>query len=336
MPAYQLSNVVKKYQHTANPPVLDRICFTIDHIHEGGGNVSSTRDVVKFLIDRNIPVTVFFQCRDPQNPDNDKDKAEEIYALAPHLVTLGVHSLSKGNSQAAQTNNLNLLNGMIQEITGRKSIVMSYHGAGAGAEPHIHYTGIKYSRGIQSAWAVGSDNPLETPVMPLNSVSYSFEYTATRNGAGLVSTLFVHSGELGRNSTKRRIFDSYVKEVVQRRLQAVSYLEAMKSDFRRGGHSSSPTPGGFTPPARGDGPDAKGVFRLSASSDPARRPIKVNFSVTNVRGQQVAAANNIHSKAFNLAVGSYKVTAKKGRETQSSWINLTTAGGIHKIFLLRT
>lgn len=336
MPVYQLSNVVKQYDQVANPPALDKVCFTIDHIHKGSSSVSSTLEVVKFLTNHNIPVVVFFQCRDPRNPHRDKERAEEIYALAPNLVSLGVHSLSKGNSQAAQTKNLNVLNKMIQEITGRKSVIMSYHGAGAGAEPTIHYSGIQYSRGIQSSWAVGMDDPLETPVMPLRSVRQSFEYTVTRNAAGLTSTLFVHSGELGVGSLKRRIFDTYVKAVMQRKLQAVSYLDAMRADFRRGSHRPTEPSSTFVPPARGDGPDERGVFRLSASSDPARRPIKANFSITNVRGQQVAAAQNTHSKAFNLAVGSYKVTAKKGRVTQSAWINLTTAGGIHKIFLMRT
>lgn len=343
MPAYQLSNVRSVYQQTSNTPRLDRVVFTLDHIHGGHASISSTKEVVRCLTARNIPVVVFFQNRNPANPDTDKQDAQEIYALAPHLVSLGVHSLSKGNSQAKQRSNLDVLNGVIKDITGKKSQIMSYHGAGAGPEPGIHYPGIKYARGIQSAWAVGADNPLETPVMPLNNVSRAFEYTQTRNAAGLTATLFVHTGELAPGSVKRRVFDTFVKEVQARRLQAMHYFQAMESDFRGGANRpTDPNPDHSRPPAGGNnggtttdnGP--KGSFKLSASSDPARRPIKADFQIKNSRGQQVAGANHVHTQMFRLPVGQYTVSAKRGNASKSKRINLTAAGGIHEIFLLRT
>ncbi|HIO96680.1 MAG TPA: hypothetical protein EYG71_01985 [Leucothrix sp.] len=67
MPTYVQSHVTKTYQVSANPPVLDRVVFTIDHIHHGGPGLYSTLDVVKFLVDKQIPVTVFLQCSDPLN-----------------------------------------------------------------------------------------------------------------------------------------------------------------------------------------------------------------------------------------------------------------------------
>lgn len=239
MPNYVLSNVIKRYEHSASPPQLDKVVFTIDHIHQGGAGLFSTRDVVKFLTSQQIPVTVFIQCSDPRNRcPADRRNARKIFELNPNLVTLGTHSLSRGTSQSEQLNNHNLLREVIRDITGSNPVTHSYHGRNAGPEPGISYAGIRYARGIKSSWSAAQrGNPLDTPVMGLNSVNHAFEYTRLRNLAGLSATLFVHSNELRNGSVKKRVFDTFIKAVRERRLQALSYLSAMQSDY-----SATPTP----------------------------------------------------------------------------------------------
>ena len=232
MPTYVQSHVTKVYQGSANPPVLDKVVFTIDHIHQGGPGLYSTLDVVRFLVGKQIPVTIFIQCTDPLNLcPVERASAAQLFALAPHLVKLAPHSLSPKNSQLAQRNNLNLIQNVIADTTGARSRVMSYHGSGAGPE-----NGINYARGIKTSLMTQSSNPLDTPVMGLNSVKSAFNYISSRNLAGLSATLFVHSFELRNGTTKKRVFDTFVKEVQARRLQAVDYHLAMRSDY-----TSSPT-----------------------------------------------------------------------------------------------
>lgn len=241
MPTYVQSHVTQRYEHSANPPLLDKIVFTIDHVHMGGPGQYSTYDIVKFLTDRQIPVTVFIQCTDPNNLCLvDKRNAQEVYELNPNLVTLGAHSLSIGNHHSLQSNNLNLIRNIISDITGTNTSILSYHGSNAGPENGITYAGVDYARGIKSLWSTAqSDNPLDTPVMGLGSANAAFEYTRLRNLAGLSATLFVHSAELTSGSTKKTVFDTLVKAVSERRLQALPYLSAMQSDY-----SSAPV----TPP----------------------------------------------------------------------------------------
>ena len=233
MPAYRPSHVIKTYGFAANPPALDKVVFTIDHIHQGGQGMYSTFDVVKYLVSRQIPVSVFMQCTDPVNLcPADKRNARDIVNLAPHLVSLGAHSLSPGNSQLRQRNNLNLIRDAIRDISGSSLPIMSYHGQGAGPEPGIHYAGISYTRGIHSNWSTArQDNPLDTPVMSLQSVDAAFEFIRLRNLAGLSATLFVHSAELRNNSPKKRVFDTLIKEVSARKLQALPYYDAMRADY---------------------------------------------------------------------------------------------------------
>jgi imidazoleglycerol phosphate synthase glutamine amidotransferase subunit HisH len=232
MPTYVQSNVIKTYDFAANPPVRDKVVFTIDHMHQGGSGLYSTFDVVQFLVSKQIPVAVFIQCTDPLNLcPVERTNASLIHNLAPHLVSLGAHSLSPGNSQLSQRNNLSLIQNVIADTTGLGSRVMSYHGSGAGPESGISYANIDYARGIKTSLMTQTDNPLDTPVMGLNSVDSAFSYTRTRNLADLSATLFVHSSELRNGTTKKRVFDTFVKEVSAGRLQAVSYQEAMRSDF---------------------------------------------------------------------------------------------------------
>lgn len=233
MPVYNQSHVTQRYEHSANPPLLDKVVFTIDHIHQGGPGLYSTYDVVKFLTDRQIPVTIFIQCTDPANLcPADRRNTQDVYDLNPNLVTLGTHSLSPANSQSAQAGNHNLIRNVISDVTGSSPVIMSYHGANAGPENGISYAGIRYARGIKSFWsAAQNDNPLNTPVMGLGSVSAAFDFIRLRNQAGLSATLFVHSAELTNGSTKKTVFDTIIKAVMDRKLQAMPYLSAMQSDY---------------------------------------------------------------------------------------------------------
>lgn len=322
MPEYHLSNVQKHYRGAGNSPVLDKVCFTIDHIHAGNHHISSTYEVVKCLVDRGIPVTVFFQATSPSNNyELDRQNARLIYNLAPHLVTLGVHPLPSGHSQRDQTDTLNVINGIIQEVTGRKSQVLSYHGHGAGHEPNIRFSGIKYARGIHSGWASGADEPLDTPVMVLNSVDRAFSYTLERNAAGLSSTVFVHSQELVHGSVKKRVFDTIVTEVINQRLQAVSYYSAMKSDFRAtsGGGSSSSSTG-------------NGSLRLSALKKHGNHPVKANFYIQKSNGDDVRSVLGVRSQQFVIPAGQYKVIVRVGTISRSDMISLGVNQGIHHVF----
>jgi hypothetical protein len=234
MKSYIQSNVTTKYEPSANPPILDKVVFTIDHIHNGNQQSPSTYDVVKFLTNKNIPVTIFMECSDPKNRCRlDIKNARKLYELNPDLVTLAVHSLSINNTQEKQTKNLELINQAIIDVTGSKPKTLSYHGKGAGPESGIIYNGILYARGVISEWSTAKkDNRLNTPVIPLSSVKAAFDFTYLRNLAGLSSTLFFHTAELRTGSRKKRIFDTFVKEVSERRLQALPYYESMVVDYQ--------------------------------------------------------------------------------------------------------
>ena len=239
MPTYTPSFVTESYSFAANPPILDRVVFTIDHIHQGGPGLYSTADVVSHLVAKGIPVTVFVQCTDPANLCAlDAKNAQDLVNLNPSLVTLGIHSLPRGASQFEQTNNLNLLSDMITNITGVRPIISSYHGANAGPEPGITLNGVQYARGVLSQWSTAQlDDPLNTPVMGLNSVSSAFDFTRLRNLSDLSACLFVHSVELTNGSNRKLVFDTLVKAIEDRKLQAVSYLDAMRADYE-----STPVP----------------------------------------------------------------------------------------------
>ncbi len=324
MPIYTLSNTQEHYLNSANPPVLDKVVFTIDHIHAGDFEISSTYEVVKFLTDAGIPVTVFFQATNPShNYEFDRNNARLIYGLAPHLVTLGVHPLPAGNTAARQLEVFHVISGIIKDVTGKKPLVLSYHGAGAGPMPGIHFPDIKYARGIGSAWALGGDDRLNTPVMVMNSIKRSFDYTTERNAAALSSTLFVHTQELAPDSLKKSIFDAYVKEVIARRLQAVPYYEAMLADFK-----DSP----LEPPTTG--PVAKGSLRLSASEKVTRRPLKADLKIQILNGDIIETASNVTTQQFHIPVGKYRVSATALGKTESKDIELTKLQGLHEIFLI--
>ena len=329
MAAYQLSSIQKTYKFSANPPVLDKVVFTIDHIHAGDHHLSSTYEVVKFLTDRGIPITVFIQCTNPSNDyEFDRNNARLIYSLAPHLVTLGVHPLPKGHSQAQQRDTLNIINRIIQDVTRKRPVTLSYHGSGAGPMPGISFPGIQFARGISHAWAVNADNRLDTPVMPLVSVSRAYEYIHERNNARLSATLFVHSAELRHGSRQRRVFDTLVRDVIQRRLQALAYQQAMQQDFRSGGGGGSSTTVVTTQPTE------TGVMRLSALTKQGKRPIPVNLSIKQRDGNYSTSASNTTSRQFSLPVGNYRVSAKTGQATETKDLTLNATQGIHHIFLM--
>lgn len=340
MATYRLSNVTDQYNFAARPPTLDRVTFTIDHIHAGNGGSSSTYEVVKFLVDRNIPVVVFIQATNPSNNyEYDRDNARLIYQLAPHLVTLGVHPLPRGNSQANQNRVHIIIRNIIKDVTGAFPATLSYHGAGAGPMPGITFSGIKYARGILSAWAAGTDDRLNTPVMSMNSVSSAFEYTSQRNAAGLSSTLFLHTSELREGTIKKKIFDTFIQAIVSRKIQAVPYITAMNVDFNA---SSTPTPPSPpsppTPPAPPVTPPTStggtGSLRLSASTKAGRRPVSAEFIIEKLNGGVVQRVSNVKTQAFRIPTGQYKVTAMIGNVTETATINLTASKGLHHIFLM--
>lgn len=232
MPEYTPSFVNAIYGPSANPPKLDKIVFTIDHVHMGGAKVYSTYDVVKFLVRNKIPVTIFMECTDPANSCHvDKLHVKEIYELDPDLVTLGIHALPKGSNQEDQSARLRLINDMIVELTGSPTVILSYHGAGAGPETGIVYNNVKYARGIKSWTSAHRPNKLDTPVMSLRSIESSFRYTRLRNKAGLSATLFIHSVELNNVLPQKRILDTFVAQVKMQKLQALDYYSAMEADF---------------------------------------------------------------------------------------------------------
>lgn len=232
MPEYAPSYVNDVYSSSVSSPILDKIVFTIDHIHMGGPGIYSTFDIVKHLVKNKIPVTVFIECSDPANLCKiDRIHAKAIYQLNPDFVSLGAHALPKGNTQKEQSKRLALVNDIINDITGSPSTILSYHGSGAGPEPGIIYDDIKFARGIKPWVAAQRLNPLDTPVMPLSSVNTAFRYTKLRNKAGLSATLFVHSVELRSFNPQKKVFDTFVSQVKQRKLQALKYSSAMKQDY---------------------------------------------------------------------------------------------------------
>ena len=338
MPIYRQAPTNKKYQSSSNSPVLDRVSFTLDHIHAGGHGISSTYEVAKFLVDKGIPVSVFMQAANPSNDyELDRNNARLIHNLAPHLVTLGVHPLSSGHTQHQQTERFNIISGIIQDITRKKPKTLSYHGQGAGHEPHIRFPGIQYCRGIHSNWAVGTDNPKDTPVIVLNSVERALVYTQERNAAGLSATMLIHSQELRHGATKKRIFDTFIKEVQQRRLQAVSYFDAMKKDFADG--HTRPLPSNTNAGANGATPTGqpnnarKGSIRLSASTKVGRRPVTASYFIQRMNGQNVESGRG-KTKQFRIPEGQYRITAKIGQVSLSEIVNVSSRQGIHHIFLM--
>ena len=325
MATYQPSNIQKKYNFSANPPILDKIVFTIDHIHAGDHHLNSTYEVVKFLTDRKIPVTVFIQSTNPSNDyEFDRHNARLIYSLAPHLITLGVHPLPRGASQQQQRKVFNAISRIVQDVTKNNPATLSYHGQGAGPMRGISFPGITFARGIHHAWSVNGDNPLNTPVMPLASVSRAYEYIHERNNVALSATLFVHSAELRKRTRQKRVFDTLVRDVMQHRLQALPYLQAMRSDFKRNDSSS----------IRQTPPHATGVMRLSALTKRGKRPVSVSFSIKQRDGGYTNAVANVNTRQFSLPVGQYRVTAKIGRTTETKDLTLTATQGIHHIFLM--
>lgn len=248
MPNYIPEFVSDTYSFSANPPVLDKIVFTIDHIHQGGAGLYSTLDVVRHLVSRRIPVTVFLQCTDPGNfCALDSRNAEDVFNLDPDLVSFGLHTLPRGNSQTVQSDNLNLISNMILNITGQRPVISSYHGANAGPENGISFAGVQYARGIHSQWStVQEDDQLNTPVMGLNTINQSFGFIRFRNQVDLTATLFVHSAELTNGSSRKKSFDTLVKAVSSRNLQAVDYLSAMQADYAA--VPIDPIPPTLTPP----------------------------------------------------------------------------------------
>ncbi|MGB1310660.1 MAG: hypothetical protein ACPG47_05585 [Leucothrix sp.] len=334
MATYRLSNVTEQYTFAANPPVLDRVVFTIDHVHAGDHDICSTYEVVKFLVDKNIPVAIFIQATNPSNNyEYDRNNARMIYQLAPNLVTLGVHPLPSGHTQQEQSQVHNTIREIIKDVTGTFPAVLSYHGAGAGPEPGITFSGIKYARGIISAWAAGTDNPKNTPVMVMNSVSRAFAYTSQRNAAGYSSTIFIHTNELREGSTKKRVFDTFVQSVLDRKIQAMPYMSAMNVDFENATTPTPPDPTPSTPPNNG-GSSGIGSLRLSASTKVGRRPVNADFLIEKLNGDDVGSAQSVKTQAFKLPAGQYKVTAKIGNVTETATINLTATKGIHHIFLM--
>lgn len=232
MPDYVPSYVNETYGLSAHFPTLDRVVFTIDHIHMGGPGIYSTFDIVKYLVNHKIPVVIFMECTDPANQcKKDMVHAKEIYELDPELITLGVHALPKGNTQEAQTARQRLINNVIKDITGSESLLLSYHGAGAGPELGVIFENIKYARGIRSWVAAQRFNRLDTPVMSLSSIRAAFKYTKLRNKAGLSATLFVHSVELRSSYPQKKVFDAFIKQVTEQSLQALPYSKAMELDY---------------------------------------------------------------------------------------------------------
>lgn len=343
MSSYRQDSTSRKYESIANRPTLDRVCFTLDHIHSGEHGLSSTYEVVKFLVDRKIPVTVFMQATSPSNDyELDRNNARLIHNLSPNLVTLGIHPLSSGNSAQKQKQTYDVIKEIIRDVTGENPKTLSYHGAGAGPESHISYPGIKYCRGISSAWAVGADDPNNTPVIVLNTVTRAINYAKERNAADLSATVFIHTQELTRGSAKKRIFDTFVKEVLSRRIQAVSYFDAMEGDFNVGHRQPLPTttPAPSPRPTPRPAPPApspsgrKASLRLSASTKQGRRPVAANFYIQKTNGHNVDSSVSTTTEQFKIPEGTYKVTAKRGRESISETITVSATKGVHHIFLM--
>ena len=236
MSDYVLSNVTEIYTPSANPPILDKVVFTIDHIHTGGKY--STYDVVKFLVKNKIPVTVFMECTDHNySCRKDKVEAEKIFSLNPDLVTLGIHPLANilpsglEATNEEQNERRRLISDAIYEITSKRTTILSYHGKGAGPKAGITFEGVEFARGIKSWVAGNKSNPLDTPVVGLANVESAFNYTRSRNELGLSATIFIHTNDLNKYPKQKVVFDTFVRNVIDRRLQALDYYSAMKRDF---------------------------------------------------------------------------------------------------------
>lgn len=329
MLTYRPSNVAKPYRHAANPPHLDKLSFTLDHIHAGNGSVCSTYELVRYLVHKNIPVTVFMQVTSPANDyELDKSNARLIYQLAPHLVTLGVHPLHAGHTQREQAEVHNILNYIIEEVTGEKPVLLSYHGHGAGPQNGIIFPGIQYARGIHCTTAPQPD-PMNTPVMPLSSVTAAYNYIKKRNEAGQTATFFTHSCELRHNNVKKRVFDNLVKQVLSQRLNAVSYLDAMNQEFR-GGATAPVDDASISVPSDSD---VKYGLRLSALTENAFQPLIANFEVRSTNGRVVATSANKKQAQFHLPPAIYQANAVVEGTSITQPINLTLRQGLHQKFL---
>nr|CAA6830584.1 MAG: Unknown protein [uncultured Thiotrichaceae bacterium] len=330
MLTYRPSNVSKPYRHSANPPRLDKICFTIDHVHAGNGSVCSTYELVRYLVHKNIPVTVFIQATSPGNDyELDFNNAQLLYQLAPHLVTLGVHPLSSNHGQREQSEVHNVINDIIERVTGRKPTLLSYHGHRAGPTRGIVFPGIQYARGIHSQ-SVARQDRLNTPVMPLSSVTAAYNYIKKRNEDGLTGTFFSHSAEMRSNNVKKRVFDNLVREVLSQRLHAISYLKAMNHEFGGSGGSTPVTPS--PTPAPSDSEQKYGL-RLSALTEQGFRPLNANFEVRSSNGRVVASASNQKQVQFHLPPAIYQANARVNDTSITQPINLTVRHGLHQKFL---
>lgn len=332
MLVYQPSRVSMTYQHTANPPRLDKIAVTIDHVHAGNSSVCSTYELVRYLVHRNIPVTVFIQATSPgNNYELDKTNARLIHQLNHRLVTLGVHPLSRGHSQVQQLETFNVISQIIQEATGSKPKVLSYHGHRAGPEAGIIYPGIQYARGIHSQ--DGRAKAINTPVMPASSVTNAFNYIKRRNEAGLSATFFTHSVELKNGSAKKRVFDNLVKQVMAQRLHAMPYIEAMQQDFNGATATNPASNQNRNRPQQPPSPGAKFGLRLSALTEVSFRPVNANFEVRDNRGDIVAVTNNRKQAQFHLPPAIYQANARVDGVSITQLVNLTGQQGIHQKFL---
>lgn len=329
MLTYRPSNVAKPYPNVANSPHLDKISFTLDHIHAGNGSVCSTYELVRYLVHKNIPVTVFMQVTSPANDyELDKSNARLIYQLSPSLVTLGVHPLHGGHTQREQAEVHNILNYIIEQVTGRKPVVLSYHGHGAGPQNGIIFPGIQYARGIHCRTDARPD-PMNTPVMPLSSVTAAYNYIKKRNEAGLTATFFTHSCELREGSTQKRVFDNLVREVLSQRLNAVSYQQAMNHEFRGG----AGTPDNDSPHTPDPGSEVKYGLRLSALTETGFQPLAANFEVRSTDGRVVASSSNKKQAQFHLPPAIYQANAIAGGTSITQPVNLTLRQGLHQKFL---
>lgn len=331
MPHYQPSSVSGQYTHMARPPFPDKISFTLDHLQVSTPAAPGTADIVRYLTARDIPVTVFVRCAEPRNgcPRN-RPLAEEVYRINPRLVTLGVHSRSKTRPRQEQLDNLAAINNMIEDITGKKSMVMSYHGKNAGPVPGFSFPGMRYCRGITSKWSSAGFDGFNTPVVSANTIKKCYAEVAAMNKSGLVPTLFFHSHELskapGHRIFKSR-FDNFVNDIVHKNLQAVHYLEAMETSLNPG---SAPVSGGDTDDS--DTPTITRRFRVSASEIGTLRPVKVDYIIEDADGRQVGMTQNKTTELFTLPVGDYIVRARvNNQERCHQHFTLTVAGGLHVI-----
>ena len=199
---------------------------------------------------------------------------------------------------------------------------MSYHGHNAGPISGLIFPGVRYARGVTNAWTPGGNDSLNTPVVTAHTIKRCLEEIEAMNNAGLVPTFFFHTHELisGHGTFKSR-FDNIVNLVLHQKLAAVPYLAAMETSFN---DTSSSSGGGNNIVTR--------PCRISASEIGTLRPIKVDFSIVGVDGQEVDSATNLDTEVFILPVGDYTVKASiNGNIRDSKNLTLTSAGGLHVI-----